>query len=166
MISFDACLSFSIIDRQQGETVGKRLNCFMGVIMFVFSDDHIPRKWLFDEMCSCTTAWPLYTQTTHYNQPLIFLFSVHCWATPAGSEDAAFQEVPLRFQLINKLIFYLQGHSSNVQATFLFLKRERMMKNECNIFVISKLSEEASSRSRMEAGLLNAVLNMEAMTND
>lgn len=56
--------------------------------------------------CAAVQVCGLYIlQTTRYNQPLIFLFSLHCWATPAGSEDAAFQEVLLRFQLTNELTF-------------------------------------------------------------
>lgn len=56
--------------------------------------------------CAAVQLCGLYIlQTTPYNQPLIFIFSLHCWATPAGSENAAFQEVLLRFQLTNELTF-------------------------------------------------------------
>lgn len=144
MISFDACLSFSIAERQQGETVGERLNCFMGVIMLYLmmiiyqGNDYLMK-------CAAVQLCGLYIlQTTRYNQPLIFLFSLHCWATPAGSEDAAFQEVLLRFQLTNELTFISKATVQTCQSLPLFPKRERMMKNRCNIFVISKLSEEVS----------------------
>lgn len=116
MISFDACLSFNITERQQGETVGKRLNCFMGVVMFAFNDDHISSKLLFDEMCSCTTAWPLYTpnnslQATSYPPLLASLLS-----NSSRLRRCCLSEVPLRFQLTNELTFIFKATVQMCQA--------------------------------------------------
>lgn len=56
----------------------------------------------------------------------------------------AFQEVPLRFQLTNELIFIFEGRVQMCQLLPSFPKGREWWKNGCNTFVISKLSEEVS----------------------
>lgn len=110
MIFFDACLSFNIAERQQGETAAKRLNCFIRIIMFVLNNDHRPRKltiWWNVQLYDCTAS--VYTKQL----PTINLLSSSSGFTAEQPQQAhkmtAFQEAPLRLQLTNQLIFIFQG---------------------------------------------------------
>lgn len=148
MIFFDACLSFNIAESQQEETVGKRLNCFIGAIMFLLNNDHRSRKWLFDEMCSCPTAQTERStqllQSSSYLAPLASLRS--------GPELVGWR--PVRKRLRGPDLLTSSSLSPRAESkcatTSLFPKMERMMKNQCDTFVTSKLSEEASIK--MKAG--------------
>jgi len=163
MIFFDTCLSFNIAESQQEETVGKRLNCFIGAIMLLLNNDHRSRKWLFDEMCSCTTAQTLSAphsslQSSSYLAPLASL-----WAGPEPVGRRPVRERPPGPDLLTSSSLSPRAESK-CATTSLFPNMERTMKNECNTFVTSKLSEEASIKIKAGAGLLNTALNMESMT--
>lgn len=61
-----------------------------------------------------------------------------------AQKTTAFQEVPLRLQFINELIFIFKGRVQKWQLLPSFPKGREWWKNGCNTFVISKLSEEVS----------------------